>query len=218
MARFSRPFYVRYPDLRFDRDDLLDICWQAQLDGQWAHYNVANPDLGYSDLLMDAPPSIAGLFKRKVWDWCNITWVHRNGYLSPHTHNGRQTGLFLESNEYADNPTARQLKELALAARDDKPQRAPATCALFFPILGMGERSTVNTVYYDAEDPTPPDKEPINPVEMEQHSLVCPTLLRIDIWHSVNNIDQPNRFMLMLNFNDPTTLEDADRLIRDNLV
>lgn len=214
MARFTRPYYVRYPDLRFDRDDLLDICWQAQLDGQWAHYNVANPELGYSDLLMEAPPSIAGMFKRKVWDWCNITWVHRGGYLSPHTHNGRQTGLFLDGDAYKDNPTAKHLKELALS---DGPRRAPATCALFFPILGMGVSSQVNTVYYDGEDPIPPAKEPTNLVEMEQHSLVCPTLLRIDIWHSVHNVDQPNRFMLMLNFNDPTTLEEADRLIRENL-
>lgn len=215
MLKVSSPFFIRYPEIVFDKEPLLDMCWQAILDDKWAHYHIANPGLGYSDLLLEVPPCISKLFRKKIWNWSNITWVHRNGYQSPHVHNG-QTAMNLQDDVYKDNPTALQIKEWM---GGEELKRAPTSVALFFPLLGMGHRSPVNTIYYDGQDPSAyGGKDPDDLVEVAQHSLICPTLIRVDLWHSVHNLNAPNRFQLMLNFNDPITLEEANELILDNLV
>ncbi len=201
---YGKPYYIRYPTMKWDRDKMIDTCWQGIADKKWVQYNDSDPTLKFSDLIIPAPAFVQSMFKKQIWNWCNFTWIHKDGELKAHVHNGPITKYIKSNKEFDHNPSAEQIREWS----DDEGKlvRAPVTVALFFPVLGIGTSSHVTTQYYDGKDGN----------LVDQFSLICPTLLRVDLWHSVYNLNGPNRFMFMLNFNDPCTLEEADALVREN--
>ena len=203
---YDKPYYIRYPNLKWDANKMIDACWQGIADKKWVHYNENDPKLKFSDLIIPAPEFVQQMFKKQIWNWTNFTWIHRGGELKPHVHNGPITKYIKVNKEFDDNPSAEQIREWSDSSGNLV--RPPVTVALFFPVLGIGTSSHVKTIYYDGKDGN----------IVDQFELTCPTLLRVDLWHSVNNFDGPNRFMYMLNFNDPCTLEEADQLIRENLI
>jgi hypothetical protein len=202
---YGKPYYIRYQNMRWNREHMLDTCLNGFKDKLWIHYGDNNPNFKFSDLIIGEPPDyITGMFKKQIWDWTCFTWVHTDGVLKAHVHNGPITQYVSSEQGYNDNASAKQIKKWA--NNDGKFVRPQTSVALFFPIIGMGNDSNVNTVYYDGPD--------LNKVD--EVKITCPTLLRVDLWHSVYNINGPNRIMLMLNFNDPTTLEEANELIIEN--
>ena len=203
---YDNPYYIRYPNLKWDANKMIDCCWQGIADKKWVHYNENDPKLKFSDLIIPAPDFVQKMFKKQIWNWTNFTWIHCGGELKPHVHNGPITKYIKVNKEFDDNPSAEQIRDWSDASGNLV--RPPVTVALFFPVLGIGTSSHVKTIYYDGKDGN----------IVDQFELTCPTLLRVDLWHSVNNFDGPNRFMYMLNFNDPCTLADADQLIRENLI
>lgn len=190
-----------FPQISYSITEFMDIIMEGFKEKRWIHYAKAPA----SDLFAEPPPSLLRNFKQQIWESSYITWVHSDGIISIHKHNGETVSDDIKSApdyhpERDDNVAKMKATPSNLRGDDFRDK----TCALIVPICGMG---TIPTKYYDE------DKNWV-----EDIYTAVPTLYRVNHWHNVDNTGGVNRLMMMLNFYEPLEFEGAIDLIMENLI
>jgi len=189
-----------FPQIVFDTAEFVDLVMDGFKNKSWIHYASAPA----GDLFADPPPSLMRNFKTKIWESSYITWIHSDGFISIHKHNGETVSDDLKAvPDYVEDRDINVYKMRATPSNLPGDKFRDKSCALIIPIFGMG---TKPTKYYDEDK---------NWVEDIYTSV--PTLFRVNQWHNVDNSGGANRLMMMLNFYEPLEFESVIQLIEENL-